>query len=296
MTAKQLEDEVRNKFRTAEGLLQMPPIVQVLDQKQKIIAHDKALKGFSESSFVFTDVSFGLKDSDRSVVIRHPDGVLEEAPFDVRKRVYQIYFPHKGRMFRDPKKFEPENVKRLLASEEYEFLLDSLCLQYEPNEQKFHEITAQVYQHINENEKFDALRSTRHFGPMTFFLAWHKLIDNLLLDMIRKDYLKNAVELICLMFKLNDIKADTSILSQLLAANDSEKLIESTLKSLISKASVKIIDKSDGDLKIDELCFGFIQESFVKQHSLKKGQLELTLQSYKERHNELKKIAEGVEL
>lgn len=294
MTAKQLEDEVRNKFRSAEALLQMPPVLQVMQETQKIIVADKALKGFSESSFVFTDVTFGLKNSERSVVIRQQDGTLEEAPFDVRKRVYQIYFPQKLRLFRDPKKFEPENIKRLLATDEYEFLLDSLCLQYEPNEKIFHEITAQVYQYINENEKFDALRSTRHFGPMAFFLAWHKLIDNLLLDMIRNDYLSNAVELICLMFRLNDIKADTSILSRLASTNDSEKVIESTLKALLSKSNVKTIEKSDEDLKTDELCYEFIQESFVKQHSLRKGQLELALQTYKERHNELKTIAEGV--
>jgi small subunit ribosomal protein S22 len=294
MTAKQLEAEVRSKFKHAERLLQMPPVVKVMEEKKKVISTDPAMTNFSENSFVFTDVTFGLKNSDRSVVIRHPDGVLEDAPYSVRKRVYQIYFPMAGRKFRVPKMFEAENLKLLMANEEYEFILDRLCLQFEPYEPQFHEITAQIYQHVNENQKFDKLRSTRHFGPMAFFFAWHKTIDDLVLDMIRNDYLKNAVELICLMYKLNTIDADTSILKTLQKSNESERLLRSVIDQLLKKENIKKIDKTNEDLAVDELCFGFIQESFVKQHSLKKPQLELALQTYKERHNELKNIVAGV--
>ena len=296
MTTKQVEDEVRRKFNHAKYLLHMPPVVQVMNQKRKVISTDPALTGFSESSFVFTDVSFGLKNRERSVVVRHPDGVLEEAAYDIRKRVYQIYFPVRGRKFRDPKMFEGENLKRLINSEEYEFLLDSLCMQYEPYEPKYHEITSKIYNHIIENQSFDKLRSTRHFGPMAFYFAWHKLIDDLLLDMIRRDYLKNAVELICLMFKFNEIKADTSILYVVKDQNDHEREIQSRINAMLSKNPTEgqKIEKADKDLKLDELCFLFIQDEYVKHHSLKKPQLELTLQSYKERHNELKSIAQGV--
>lgn len=296
MTNKQLEDEVRKKFEEANHLLQMPPVVQVMEEKQNIISSDPALTGFTDSSFVFTDVTFGLKNSDRSIVIRTPDGVLEDAPFDVRKRCYQIYFPMKGRTFREPTMFEPSNLRRLIDAGEYEFVLDRMCIQYEPFEPKFHQITSQVYQHVSENQQFDKLRSTRHFGPMAFFFAWHKSIDDLLLDMVRNDFLENAVELICLMFKLNEIKADSSILKTLETRNNLEKQVKTVLGLMLSqeKSSVKKIEKSAEDLKIDELCFEFIQESFVKSHSLKKGQLELALQTYKERHNELKNIAEGV--
>lgn len=296
MTDKQLEDVVRKKFDEAQFLLQMPPVMKVMEEKQNIIATDPAMTGFADSSFIFTDVTFGLKNSDRSIVIRSPDGVLQDAPFDVRKRCYQIYFPMQGRTFREPKLFEPSNLLRLIEAGEYEFLLDRTCMQYEPFEPKFHQITSQVYQHVNENQQFDKLRSTRHFGPMAFFFAWHKSIDNLLLDMVRNDFLENAVELICLMFKLNEIKADTSILKTLGARNNVEKQIQFVLASMLSqdKAATKKIEKTAEELRIDELCFEFIQDSFVKSHSLKKGQLELALQTYKERHNELKNIAEGV--
>ena len=294
MTAKQLEEEIRSKFKTAENLLQMPPVVKMMEEQKKVISKDPAISNFSESSFVFTDVTFGLKNSDRSIVIRHPDGVLEEAPFDVRKRAYQIYFPMTGRKFRELKMFEPENIKRLMTEEEYEFALDRACLQYEPYEPRFHEITSQIYQHINEHQNFDKLRSTRHFGPMSFFFAWHKIIDDLVLDMIRRDYLRNAVELICLMYKLNAINDDTSILRTLERTNETEKQIQSTINQLLRREEANKIDKNSEDLATDELCFAFVQDSFVKNHSLKKPQLEMALQTYKERHNELKNIAAGV--
>jgi small subunit ribosomal protein S22 len=130
---------------------------------------------------------------------------------------------------------------------------------------------------------------------MAFFLSWHKIIDNLLRDMIRRDYLRNAVELICLMYKLNAIPDDTSILKTFAKINQREIQIKSTIDMLIKKnqPEIKQIDKSNEDLKLDEMSFEFIQD-YVKNHSAKKGQLERTLQTYKERHNELKAIAENV--
>lgn len=296
LTTKQLEDEVRSKFNEALRLLQMPPVLQQMEEKQKIISNDPAISHHADSSFVFTDVTFGLKNSDRSIVIRRPDGILEEAPYDVRKRMYQIYFPMHGRKFREPKMFEDTNLKRLIDGEEYEFILDSLCLEYEPFEPKFHQVTAMVFQRVNEQQHFEKLRSTRHFGPFAFFLAWHKSIDDLLLDMIRNDYLKNGVELVCLMYKLNNIEANTSILKKLWEVDEVERQITSTINVMLTKdeANANKIYKTEHDLKIDELCYEFIQESYVKNHSLKKPLLERTLESYKERHNELKNIAQGV--
>jgi small subunit ribosomal protein S22 len=273
----------------------MPPVLKQLDDKPKTISEDPALTSFSTSKFVFTDVTFGLKNSDRSIVIRHPDGTLQEASYDVRKRICQTYFPISGREMEEPAMFNEANLKRLLAENEFEYILDNLCLQFEPFEERYHQVTSQVYQYIDEHEGHDLLRSTRHFGPMAFFFAWHKIIDNLLRDMIRRDYLRNAVELICLTYKLNAIPDDTSILKVFENINQTENQIQETIKMLVNKnqPEIKQIDKSNDDLKLDEMSFEFIQD-YVKNHSSKKGQLERTLQSYKERHNELKSIAEGM--
>lgn len=268
----------------------MPPVLKVMEDDCKIISKDPAMTKFSNRTWVFTDVTYGLENNKRMVVMRTPDGTLQEAPFEIRKRAWNIYFPMKDRNFKDPVMFEPDNLKRLLKEEAYEFILDRACTQYEPYEQKFHDITSKVYLHIDDNLHFDHLRSTRHFGPMAFFYAWHKMIDNLLLDMIRNDFLKNGVQLVCLMYKLNDIKEPIEILRKLRTNEEIEDQIQATIRNLLSQNSDKKIDKSNEDLQIDELCFEFIQD-YVSKYSPKKAQLELALQTYKEWHNELKNIA-----
>ncbi len=34
-----------------------------------------------------------------------------------------------------------------------------------------------VYNHINEHKHFHALESSRHFGPMVFFLCWNRQVQ-----------------------------------------------------------------------------------------------------------------------
>ena len=46
---------------------------------------------------VFTDISFGVHDRERLVVVREADGTLRQAEWEERDRVNQIYFPKKGR-------------------------------------------------------------------------------------------------------------------------------------------------------------------------------------------------------
>lgn len=224
-------------------------------------------------------------------MIRTPDGTLQEAPYEIKKRAWNVYFPSVNRSFREPHMFQADNLKRLLKEEEYEFILNRACTQFEPYEQKYHEITSKVYLHINDNFHFESLRSTRHFGPMAFFLAWHKIIDDLLIDMIRNDYLKNSVQVISLMYKFNGIKEPTDIVNNLKTNEELEELIQQTIKNLLSQEnSVKKIDKTEGDLHMDEMCFEYIQ-NYISKYSPKRAQLELALQTYKEWHNELKSIA-----
>jgi small subunit ribosomal protein S22 len=44
-----------------------------------------------------------------------------------------------------------------------------------------------IYDHAAETKSFDALRSTRFFGPMAFYFAWNKNVELLLIDMIQRD-------------------------------------------------------------------------------------------------------------
>lgn len=259
-----------------------------------ILSKDPGIKNFSRSKFVFTDITYGIKDTERTIVIRHSDGTLENAFQDVRKRMMQLYFPKYGRKIRTPKMFEPEYLKNCLDEFKYEFILDRLCIQYEPYEKDYHLISSQVYLHLNESKKFHDLRSTRHFGPLAFFYAWHKIIDDLVLDMIKRDYLKNCVEIICLMYNLNSIQYDDNILHELNRLCDVKDLCEKHIEETLRKTEiVSTIGKSNSEFQSDDLCIGFI-ENYIKSNAVKKVQLELALQSYKEFNNEKKQLYHGL--
>lgn len=91
----------------------------------------------------------------------------------------------------------------MLDRHDYEFFLDRACIQYEPDDPKFIFFTTKCYEHINQTQKFDILRSTRHFGPLAFHLAYEGNIDLLLIDMIEKNLLQDASQLIQLYYLIH---------------------------------------------------------------------------------------------
>lgn len=80
--------------------------------------------------------------------------------------------------------------------EEFEFILDRACLQFDPDDPEYHRVTKEVYSYINKLKKFDVLRSTRHFGPLVFYLVWNKDIHTLLMDTIESGNIEEAGALI----------------------------------------------------------------------------------------------------
>lgn len=280
MTDDQLRQELVKSIAHAQEMLQMPPVVQEQQDNCRVISKDGALKSFSTSKFVFTDITYGLKNSQRSIVVRDLDGTLQEAPYETRKRLNQIYFPLTGRSVHQPPMFENIHLQRLLEEGKYEFVLDRACVQFEPYERDYHRITAKVYQHVNDSRSFDALRSTRHFGPFVFFLAWHRLVDDLLLDLIKQDYLRNAIELIVLHATLHGTVGLDEELKQLALQPQMPNLFEAPEKSI-------------EELKQDEQFLSAI-EQFVQEHGTKKVQLNLAIQAYREVATEKLKLAEGI--
>ncbi|XP_013102739.1 small ribosomal subunit protein mS22 [Stomoxys calcitrans] len=303
MTTEELEEEFVKTIERAKSRLQMPPVVKVKEDTPRVISEDKALKGFSDTKYVITDISFGLKPIERKVVVRETDGTLRYAPMDVTKRMKQLYAPLAGRKIRTPKMFEDEHFQRCLDEHKYEFILDRLVVQYEPYETEYHRLCSKVYQHLNDTKEFDQLRSTRHFGPMAFFYAWHKCIDDLLYDMIRRDYLRNGAELIALYYKIHKVPENYSVLLQKLeqytSADDiALKALRTPLKKALESGDIhdeieSAIGKSARDFEMDELCLQFI-ESFISSHALKKVQLELAVQTLKEINAEKKQLYEGL--
>uniref|UniRef100_A0A182NHS4 28S ribosomal protein S22, mitochondrial n=1 Tax=Anopheles dirus TaxID=7168 RepID=A0A182NHS4_9DIPT len=279
MTDDQLRQELVQSIGHAQQMLQMPPVVQEQQDTCRVISKDGALKAFSTTKFVFTDITYGLKNSQRSIVVRDPDGTLQEAPYETRKRLNQIYFPLTGRSVHQPPMFESVYMQRLLDEGKYEFVLDRACVQFEPYERDYHQITAKVYQHVNDSRSFDALRSTRHFGPFVFFLAWHRLVDDLLLDMVKQDYLRNAVELIVLYSTLHGTALDEG---------PKQLVLQPQMPNLFDAP-----EKSIDELKQDEQ-FLAVVEQFVHEHGTKKVQLNLAIQAYRELATEKLQLAQGI--
>lgn len=91
----------------------------------------------------------------------------------------------------------------LLERGEFKFILDRACVQFEPDDPEYHRITREVYSYVNKCKQFDALRSTRHFGPFTFYLAWENNISALLLDVIDSENIEEAAALIRLYHKVH---------------------------------------------------------------------------------------------
>ncbi|XP_076237365.1 mitochondrial ribosomal protein S22 [Calliopsis andreniformis] len=203
MTDEELEKaELLAKKKLAQ-VLQMPPVVKAQPDVVKVISKDPALQGYCSTKYVFTDISYGISNKERLITVRDPDGTLRHASRNERHRMNQAYFPMEGREFHIPKMFYDPYFKDLLDRKEFEFILDRACIQFEPDDPEYQKITKEVYLHVDMGGYFDKLRSTRHFGPLAFYLAWENKIDNLLLDLIRSKNINEAVSLIQLYHKIH---------------------------------------------------------------------------------------------
>ena len=86
-----------------------------------VLDRDGAIKGYDASPIIFTDITFGVHDRDRIIVVREPDGTLREASWEQRDRVNNLYFPTEERKFDVPAMFEPEELKNILGIGNYVF-------------------------------------------------------------------------------------------------------------------------------------------------------------------------------
>ncbi|XP_012270953.1 28S ribosomal protein S22, mitochondrial [Orussus abietinus] len=216
--------------------LQMPPVVKQRKEINKILCKDVALQGHDTAKYVFTDITFGIKNSDRLIVIRETDGTLRYAKWDERSRVNQVYFPIKGKEFRMPKMFQQEHLEPVLLRKDYEFILDRACMQLDPDDPEYHKITTIVYDRISNEKDYDLLRSTRHYGPLIFYLVWNKKISELLLENITTERIQDAVKLIQLYHVIHP-NEETAKLKY--AGNDLKYLEEYT--KLVSSNQGKLV-------------------------------------------------------
>lgn len=210
LTSEQLNElmtEIQNKVNEK---LQMPPVVKLRDATQEILSKDIALKGLDTAKYVFTDITYGGNDRERLIVTRQPDGTLESADWETRSRLNQLYFPEKGRHLQPPRMFQNEYLLDLLERKEYEFVLDAACLQFEPDDDLYQSVCSITYQAVNKSKDFDKLRSTRHFGPLVFYLTWNKEIDLLMLDLLENRKIDEGASLVRLYNKTHNIDSNAA--------------------------------------------------------------------------------------
>jgi len=192
VTAEELEQLQKEYVKKAEMKLQMPPVLDQRKERGRILEEDPLLAGFDNSKIIFTDITYGVVDRERLIVVRDIDGTLRTADWEEQDRINLTYFPRDECKHYVPALFEPENLENILTPEKYEYILDRNFGQFEPDHPIYIRTAEIVYNHVNENKNFKALESTRHFGPMVFYLCWNRQIDNLLVHQILSKNLMNA--------------------------------------------------------------------------------------------------------
>ncbi|XP_014211681.1 28S ribosomal protein S22, mitochondrial [Copidosoma floridanum] len=260
MTNEALEEARAKAEKFMWERLQIPPIVKLREEDDRILSKDPELQGLSDCKYVFTDITFGVSNRNRVIVVREPNGILRPAKHVERDRLNQIYFPVQDKDVRMPKMFEDEHLQPILDREDYEFILNRACLQFDPDDPNYHRVTKVTYDHVNEKMHHDRLRSTRHYGAMIFYLAWTKNTDNVVLENILSEKIEDAALVIKLRYKLNpsdkamDEKDPIKLIQHYIETEASSKRkLDQALKTHLELISEKLklkenVDKAHGKI------------------------------------------------
>jgi len=248
LTTKQLQEAQRESNKKATKMLQMPPVLSERSNETTnlVLSHDPEILGHDTAKYMFVDNKLGIHDRDRIMVTREPSGTLRHMTEEERERINQIYFPKPGRRIKPPVLFEIENLEKNLNPENYVYVMNRNCNQFEPDSPIFIRTAHFVYNHVNDNENYEILQSTRFYGPMCFYLAQEKKIDKLLRYYFTKLNMKHAAELVRVYNLIHSIDE---------SANESEEnLIRKHINSdaanrnvldLAFKAMLKIIARNE---------------------------------------------------
>ncbi len=244
--------------KAAEQKLQMPPVLDTRTPCGHTIHRDPAITGYDIAKTVFTDITYGVQNRKRLIVVREPDGELRHADWDERDRMNQVYFPSEGRKIDMPHMFTDKGLKDILRPDKYEYILDRCCVQFEPDHPMFVRTCATVFDAADAENAYDALHSTRHFGPMVFHLVWENKADGLM-----GHYLENkAVERACSLAKVFGLLHGDSATANAMA------------------------EQSEDDL--------FLLRAYINQDSRKKSKLHAALESALEAKKMEIERAEGI--
>lgn len=251
MTDQQLKMAKKSAYSRVKARLQMPPVMEPDNSEAEVICRDEEIVGYTKFKVMFIDITPGYMNRNRLMSVREVDGTLRYPTHAERSRLNHIFYPQNKRSIEEPKLFEEKNLLRLLKKGEYLYVLNRACIQFEPDDPRYVNVTSQVYNFINEKNDFDLLRSTRYFGPMSLYLAYNDNIDDLLVDMLNRNFLEDAVRLI----KLNNI-----------------------CQGLDSEDTSSEMDENDEDKNIA------IVKRYSENNSRKQYNIDLALQKYERKH------------
>ncbi|KAE8604704.1 hypothetical protein XENTR_v10014799 [Xenopus tropicalis] len=203
LTEEQYQETVQKAALAAEKCLKMPPVLNERKPIDSILAEDTILCDVETAKYVFTDITYSTPHRERFIVVREPNGVLRKATWEERDRMIQVYFPHEGRKLVPPPVFQAENMQILFKQDRHEELLNRCLVQFDPDSAEYIRVHHHTYEDVELHGKYDLLRSTRHFGGMAWYLCCRKKIDGLLIDMIQRDMLDDAINLVRLYHMLH---------------------------------------------------------------------------------------------
>ncbi|XP_013870464.1 small ribosomal subunit protein mS22 [Austrofundulus limnaeus] len=217
MTDEQLEKAVQLASVEAKKRLQMPPVLPERKPINDVLAVDKILDGIETAKYVFTDITYSVPHRERFIVVREPDGTLRKATWEERDRLVQVYFPKEGRKIMAPLVFKEENLKIVFSQDRHKEVLDLCVVQFEPDSGDYISVHTAVYEDLDKHDKYELLRFTRHFGGMVWYLINARRIDGLLVDMLKKGLLQDAVSLVSLfhMVHPNSVSAQEAARQQI---------------------------------------------------------------------------------
>lgn len=196
MTDEQLKQAKEAAYEQVKARIQMPPVMDADTSEPKILSRDEEIVGYTKFKIMFVDISPGYSNRNRLMSVREPDGTLRYPSHDERTRLNHLYYPGDSKSIDIPKMFEAKNISRLLQDKQYVYILNRACVQFEPDDPRYVEVASRVYDFVDDKNDFDKLRSTRHFGPMSLYLAYNKRADNLILEMISKKLVEDAAKLV----------------------------------------------------------------------------------------------------
>ncbi|KAJ0063664.1 hypothetical protein NL108_004785, partial [Boleophthalmus pectinirostris] len=198
MTDEQLNQAMKHATEQAKKLLKMPPVLPERKPIDDVLAEDPILDGMDTAKYVFTDITYNIPHRERFIVVREPNGTLRKATWEERDRLVQVYFPREGRKLTPHHIFKDENLKMVFSQDRHEDVLDLCLVQFEPDSSDYIRIHTATYEDLEKHGKYDLLRSTRHFGGMAWYLLNARRVDGLVVDMLKRELLQDAVSLVSL--------------------------------------------------------------------------------------------------